>query len=455
MKNNIYSVIGMGLLFVIVQIIALAIAPIYSEAEAEALGGKETIENPSFAFLYLGIILLVTFVILIIAKRKKEKFIKILILAAIFMTMVYLFIPLTIAVMYPPSDDGWGYNEIGFSVTALNAADVDDDGIIEVVAGCSDHKIRVYESENHTLEWESEELDANITQILIGNYDADDSTEIVLFTGAVTVYDGFNQSMEYSSTRDDIPVITGADLNRDSINELIIGTQDTGSVEVLELYSPSIDINLSSSLVSIEFLDATDDGWIVAADSSTITLINSTTHEIELEISELEEIRALTVYNHPNGEDYIITVDDERPYLFNVSSSDHVRKGPKFEDIKALHLEHYSIPNRNDSIPDVIAVGEKTEDGETNIYISPDLLKSEKEYYYLIFKYNVYSFLSTDLEEDGNKEIILGTEDGYRYTTITFGGGPNLMLPFVISIILASLLTILVHKFPEWYVVDG
>jgi presenilin-like A22 family membrane protease len=449
LKNNIYSVIGMGLLFVIVQVIALVIAPIYSEAESEALGGRETIENPSFAFLYLGIILLVTFVILIIAKRKKEKFIKILILAAIFMTMVYLFIPLTITIMYPPSDDGFQYNEIGFTVTALNAADVDDDGIIEVVAGCSDHKIRVYESENHTLEWESDELNANITQILIGNYDADDTSEIVVFTGAITVYDGINQSIEYSSAGENLQALTGADLNHDNINELIVGTQDVGGIEVLEFYALSNSINLSPTLESIEFLEATDDGLIVAADNSTIILVNSTTSDIELQISELEEIRALTVYSDPKDEDYIIAADENRPYLFNHSSSEHIRQGPEFGDIEAIHLEHYSISDFNDSIPDVITVGEKT------IYISPDLLKSEKGYYFLRFKYNLYSFLSTDLEGDGSKEIIIGTEDGYRFTTITFGEGANLAIPFVISIVLASLLTFLVHKFPEWYVVDG
>ena len=449
MKNNIYSVLGLALLFIIVQIIAIAITPLYSAAESEAMGGKETIENPGFAFIYLGIILLFTFVILWIAKRKKERFIKVLILAAIFMTMVYLFIPLTMMAIYPPSEDGWEFNEVGSGVMVLNAGDIDNDGIMEIVAGCSDNRIRVYEAENHTLEWESDEFPANISQILVGDIDFDFVQDITVLSEGITVLNGTTKVEKWSYTSDNITTVALMNLT-DDFYVLVAGTEDA---RILVMVNDTffIELDLTPYLNNITLLDTTDDQRIVVSDGATIVLFKSRVSDIEidLEITELEEVRALTIYRDPEGEDYIIAADDKRPYLFNLSSAEHIRMGPKFKDNNALYIEHYSIPDYSDSIPEVMVLGKKT------VYISPDLLKSDETYYYLEFKYDLYSFLSTDLEGDDEKEMILGTEDGYRFTSIVFTEGPNFLIPIAISILIATSLTLLVHKYPEWYVVDA
>lgn len=449
MKNNIFSVLGLALLFIIVQIIAIAITPLYSVAESEAMGGKETIENPGFAFIYLGIILLFTFVILWIAKRKKERFIKVLILAAIFMTMVYLFIPITMLAMYPPSGDGWELNELGVGVVVLNAEDVDNDGVIEIVAGCSDNRIRVFESENHTLEWESDEFPVNISQILIGDIDFNFDQDIAVLSEGITVFNGTTKAEKWSYPSDNITTV--ALMNYiDDFYVLVAGTKDA-RILVMDNGTILSELDLSPYLNNITHLDATDDQRIVASDNTTIVLFNPRAPEIEidLEITELENIQALTVYRDPNGEDYIIAANNRRPYLFNLTSAEHIRKGPNFKDNKALFIEHYDIPDYSDSIPEVIVLGKKT------IYISPDLIESDDTYYYLRFKHELYSFFSTDLEGDGEKEMILGYEDGYRYTSIVFTEGPNFLIPIMLSIIFAFSLTLLVHKYPEWYVVDA
>jgi presenilin-like A22 family membrane protease len=439
----------MGALFVIVWVIAIIIAPIYSQTQSEAMGGRETIENPSFAFFYLGIILVFTFVILWIAKRKKEKFIKGLILAAIFMTMVYLFIPLTIAIMYPSEGDGWGFTDTNSTVVVLNAGDIDDDGVIEIVAGCSDNRIRIYESENHTLEWESEAFLANISQIQIGDVDNDGIMDIAVLSDGITVFNGSDKSEKWSLSFANFTTMTLGDWVFNTTVNLIAGTDDT---TVILFVSDMIyyEFDLSGILNNISFLDTTDDERIIASDDSTIVLFNTTNTDVEaeLEITELEEIRALTVYRDPQGEDYILAADEDRVYLYNLTSEKHQRRGPEFDDIQELHLEFYSISDFDDSIADVLAVSDRT------VYISPDLLKDDKGYYFLRFRYDIYSFLSTDLDGDGSKEMILGKENGYKYTSIEFGGEINYLLPIIISITIALSLTYIVHKYPEWYVVD-
>lgn len=450
LKNNIYSVISMGALFVIVWVIAIIIAPIYSQTQSEAMGGRETIENPSFAFFYLGIILVFTFVILWIAKRKKEKFIKGLILAAIFMTMVYLFIPLTIAIMYPSEGDGWGFTETNSTVVALNAGDIDDDGVIEIVCGCSDNRIRVYESENHTLEWESDEFSANISQILINDVDNDGSNNIVVLSNNISVLDGGNKSEKWSVSFANFTTINTVDWVSNETISLIAGTDDT---KVMLFVSDTIyyEFDLSGILNNISYLDTIEDERIIASDDSTIVLFNTTTMDVEaeLEITELEEIRALTVYNDPQGEDYIIAADNDFAYRYNLSGNKHIMQSKKKSpEINAIYLEKYSIPNCKDSIPDTIIVGKRI------VFIFPDLLDNDKPFYFLRFGYDIHSFLSADLDGDGSKEMILGKEDGYKYTSIVFGEGINYLPPIIISIAIALSLTYIVHKYPEWYVVD-
>ena len=279
----------MAFMFLAVQLIALAIAPLYSATQSEAMGGRETIENPAFALVYLGIILVFTFVILWIAKKKKEKFIKILILFAVFMTMTYLFVPLTISIIYPSEGGGWEYNEIGYDVVALSAGDIDDDGVVEILVGCSDNRLRIYESENHTLEWESEEFGANISQILVGDVDFDGNQDFSVLSNGIYVYYGINQTEMWNVTSAQFTTIAqGGPLLNNSAT-LIAGTDDA---KVMLFVSDSFvyEFDLSLYLDNITYLDVTDDERIVAADSSTIVVMDTINVivEIDLEITELE-----------------------------------------------------------------------------------------------------------------------------------------------------------------------
>lgn len=446
----------MAFMFLAVQLIALAIAPLYSATQTEAMGGeREVITNPGWSLLYLGIILVFTFVILWIAKKKKEKFIKILILFAVFMTMTYLFVPLTISIIYPSEGSGWEYNEIGYDVVALSTGDIDDDGVVEILAGCADNRLRIYESENHTLEWESPAFPANISQIAINDVDFDSSEDIIVLSEGILVFDGNNKSLKWNLTFEDFTSMAFGDIYLNGSSALIAGTEDA---QVFVFMSDTIyyEFNLAGTLDNITYLHVTGDQRIVASDGSNIVLFDTITTDVvpELEITELEEIRALTVHRGPT-EDRIITADNEWTYLYNLTAAEYMWKSeekfPNFvksPEIRGIHLDYYSIPKCDDTIPETIVVGERI------VIIFPDLLDNDKTYYWLEFNNDILAFQSTDLEGDGIKEWIVGLEDGYIYTSIEFGERPNLAIPFVISIICALSLTLLVHKFPEWYVVD-
>ena len=438
----------MASLFVIVQVIAIVIAPIYSAAESDAMGGRETIENPAFAFCYLGVILVFTFIILYIAKKKKEKFIKYLILAAIFMTMVYLFVPLTMEAFDTDSEDGWAENEIGSPAVVINVGDVDDDGVLEVVVGCADNVVRIYEAENHTLEWESGDLGGNITEILIGNFDTDESTEFVVLAGTATVFNGSSKSIKWNSTSDNLAVIWGADLDGNGTLELMVGDPNNPIIEIMQGDTLSDSIDLSSNLSKIEYLGATDNGKIVATDNTTIILIDADSHAIELQITELDNIQALAVYNDPLGEDLIIAADNKGPYVYGLTSEKHLRKDTDISNIRGIYFEEYDIPGARDEVPEILVVSDDF------VYIYPDLIKSDPSPWFLRLPDEQFGFYTTDLENDGKKDMILGVEDGYIYTPITFAEASLPIIPLIISITAALLLTIVVQKYPEWYVVD-
>jgi presenilin-like A22 family membrane protease len=438
----------MALLFVVVQVIAIIIAPVYGETQAEAMGGRETIDNPFFAFVYLGIILLFTFVILYIAKRKKEKFIKYLILAAIFMTMMYLFVPLTMEALSPDGGDGWNLNEIGSPAVVIIVGDVDNDGVLEVVAGCEDRVVRVYEGENHTLEWSSGVLGSNITNILIGNFDNDQSTEIVVLAGAVSVFNGSSKSIKWTSTQNDLTVIAGSDLDGNGTSELILGDPDNPIINIMEGDILSDSIDLSVNLNGIEFLDTTDDGKIVAANNTKIVLVNANSHVIELEITKLNNIQTLAVYNDPNGEDLILAADDKKPYAFGLTSPDNLQWETSVSNIRAFFFEYYEIPGAKDSIPEILVL---TDDF---IIVYPDLVKPEPSRWGFSIPDGKLGFYSIDLDSDGTNEWLFGVEEGYIYDEVIFIESPIPVIPLLISFIAAFLLSFVVHKFPEWYVVD-
>ena len=89
--KKIFPMMGLLAMFIISQLLALAVTEPFNEAGMQAF---ENPSNPSNLLYYLGIILVFTLLILFIAKKGKEKLIKVIIYGAIGMTIFYVFLPL-------------------------------------------------------------------------------------------------------------------------------------------------------------------------------------------------------------------------------------------------------------------------------------------------------------------------------------------------------------------------
>jgi presenilin-like A22 family membrane protease len=324
---------------------------------------------------------------------------------------------------------------------------VDDDGILEVVVGCSDNRVRIYEGENQTLEWTSPQFAMNISSILIEDLDYDGSEDIAILSDGIWLYHGSNKSEIWNVSSEEFTTITTREIGDNDLAVLFAGTQDA---QVLMLFNDTIVYiaDLTDYLDNITYLDIADNLTYVAADMNKIVLFTSDLAGITIqqEITELEQINALTLYQDPQGEDLIIAADDERPYIYNLTGENYIRKGPKISGIFDFHLESFNIPKEQDTVPDIVVISDEF------TYILPDLMKYES--FYWLRTGDLRSFHSTDFDGDGTKDMILGYEDGYIYDEIIFVESQLPIIPLTISIVAALLLTIIVHKYPEWYVVD-
>jgi presenilin-like A22 family membrane protease len=91
-RNEKHPVSFIAIVFLLVPILSILIAPTFVEEDVKAFGdNEESYVNP---IIYLVLIMAFTFLILMIAKYAPKQFIQYIILGAFFVTMIYAFYPL-------------------------------------------------------------------------------------------------------------------------------------------------------------------------------------------------------------------------------------------------------------------------------------------------------------------------------------------------------------------------
>lgn len=90
-RSELITIILMACMFVIVQVTAIAITPTFREAKVQAFEQPEKLSN---VILYLGLILVITIAILVIARYGWKKLLRGMILFAVLITIIYVLYPL-------------------------------------------------------------------------------------------------------------------------------------------------------------------------------------------------------------------------------------------------------------------------------------------------------------------------------------------------------------------------
>src|SRR5438067_11181719 len=98
MRREIPSIAAMGILLVSSQLVAIALSPLFAEANFQAFPSPQDVTN---TVVYLIMILVFTAVILGLVRYRRQNLAKYVILASIFVTLAFvLLLPVVIAVEY-------------------------------------------------------------------------------------------------------------------------------------------------------------------------------------------------------------------------------------------------------------------------------------------------------------------------------------------------------------------
>lgn len=168
----------------------------------------------------------------------------------------------------------------GHSYRGTNVADIDDDGIPEILVGFAvkqgetegEGYFRIYDGVNHTLDYESPNLGGDVEAIEVVDVDSDGDDEIVcvagyrLRPGWIYVFDAKTLKQEWKSP-DYGPKPYGLDVDDvdgDGVMEIVSGNQ-AGIVRVINGITHDVEWKsevLGSDALGIELADVNQDGTI-------------------------------------------------------------------------------------------------------------------------------------------------------------------------------------------------
>jgi presenilin-like A22 family membrane protease len=482
----ILPILGMGLLFVIGISMALALSPIFLQMNARAdfseLGDFNE-ESIAIILIYFVAILIFTGIILLIGKARKGKFLKYIIIGVVGITIVYTFMPIIGYAMHGPLQLIWDENEsISEEVTIIKTDDIDNDGKQEIILGNRNGYVYTLDAKTHNEEWRSEKLGTSIKTLDIADIDSNGVLELIVLTSEeLNVYrpdSSGNYDLIYTNNSEEISSFTTGDIDSDGLIELYFGTR-LGTIVKLDWNSGS-----SNELLPVPEIELNNDIH------STVTALQfwspqNTDALFQYQLLIVGRQESMELYYAENGS----KLNSPSPgYLGNIrnpiiievldissGTTDFVNSENKViivltrsKILSILHYNDFSLINLETGVRDfgnaVVADIIDKYDGEELILKGQDqfLILYSKESLWektLQSRSLVYKFdpdgkgaAVTNLDDDKEKEILIGTSKGYAY------GEYNLIefsdVPCFAAIIIAVVLIALLVIYPEWYVID-
>lgn len=170
----------------------------------------------------------------------------------------------------------------GRSIDAIRVADVDNDGIKEIIAlvnlegySSSKHHIEIRQASDLSLEWQSPALLLG-NQLEVGDTDGDDIPEMVFSTGYIFGFNGSSYSNEWLYS-DGFGLRFGvADLDADGQSEIIGINSDDQFIRVYDAVDKSVVAQTNEKYTNIALADVDGDS------AAEILAIDYYDHKIEL-----------------------------------------------------------------------------------------------------------------------------------------------------------------------------
>lgn len=176
--------------------------------------------------------------------------------------------------------DGLTYQELtvipnNSTINTIELADLENDGVVEIIIGDDNGYLTVYSGETYSEEWRSIDTGIGIGGIEIENCDNDDAPEMVFFNwnNIIQMYDGINHTLQWQSSNiNDVVALDVRDYNQNGIMDIIAARQDGEVVFIgCDDFSVSNSFTVYGDVISgivVDNIDSTFNLEIIVGTSS-------------------------------------------------------------------------------------------------------------------------------------------------------------------------------------------